>query len=122
MRIPCDGCGRTYEARLFERDRVVLCECGRWVEPEGRLAERVRRRERTEGRTDVEDLARRADRITSLVLYSDLPQVDIEIEIDKLREFCRERFADRMDLFEMVYAGRWRRLREQGWARGSGWS
>jgi len=120
MRIPCDGCGRTYEAPLFERDRVVLCECGRWVEPEVRVAERARRRGRTEGRTDVEDLARRADRITSLVLYSDLPQVDVEIEIEKLREYCRARFADRMDLFEMVYAGRWRRLREQGWARGNG--
>ena len=121
MSTLCGSCGRAYDARLFERDRVVLCECGRWVEPEGRLAER-RRRERAEGRTDVEDLARRADRITSLVLYSDLPRVDIEIEIEKLRAFCRERFADRMDLFEMVYAGRWRRLREQGWARGGGWS
>ena len=120
MSVQCKICGRTYDAALFDRDRVVLCDCGRWVEPAERVAQRVRKRVRAKGRADVEDLARRADRITSLILYSDLPEVDIEIEIGKLREFCRERFGDRMDLFEMVYAGRWRRLREQGWARRSG--
>ena len=80
----------------------------------------MREREQAESRDDIEDLARRADRVTSLVLYSDMPRVDIEIEIEKLRDFCREHFPERMDLFEMVYAGRWRRLREQGWARSSG--
>ena len=114
MSVPCGNCGRTYDASLFERDRVMLCDCGEWVEPE----ERIRGREQAEGRAEIEDLARRADRITSLLLYSDLPQVDIEIEIGKLRDLCSERFPDRVDLFEMVYVSRWRRLREQGWARG----
>lgn len=75
------------------------------------------RRTRERARADVEDLARRADRVTALLLYSDLPEIDIEIAINELREFCRRRFPDRMDLFRMVYESRWRRFREQGWAR-----
>ena len=70
-----------------------------------------------EARADVEDLARRADRVTALLLYSDLPEIDVEIAINELREFCRRHFPDRMDLFRMVYESRWSRLREQGWAR-----
>lgn len=76
-----------------------------------------------EARDEVDDLRRRADRITALILFSDLPRIDIDIEIDKLREHCRERFPDRLYLFEMIYESRWRRFFEQGWARAgrSGW-
>ena len=69
-----------------------------------------------EARADIEELAARADRVTALLLYSDLPQIDIEIEIDRLRESCRLHFPDRMELFRMVYESRWKRFREQGWA------
>ncbi|MHC4253766.1 MAG: hypothetical protein ACYS9X_32020, partial [Planctomycetota bacterium] len=88
-------------------------ECGAWVEPEERLRARARR----DSRRDIEDLAQRADRVTSLMLYSDLPEIDVEIEIGKLREFCRNSFPERLELFDMIYVSRWRRLREQGWAR-----
>ncbi len=118
MDVHCRNCGRTYDASLFKNDRVMLCDCGEWVEPEERIRGRERGRVLAEGLADVEDLARRADRITSLLLYSDLPRIDIDIEIEKLRDLCGERFPDRMDLFDMVYVSRWRRLREQGWARG----
>ncbi len=72
-------------------------------------------RARGKARADVEDLARRADRVTSLLLYSDLPEIDIEIAINELRELCRLHFPGRMELFRMVYESRWRRFREQGW-------
>ncbi len=68
-------------------------------------------------RADVEDLARRADRVTGLLLYSDLPAIDVEIAANELREFCRLHFPDSMELFRMVYESRWKRLREQGLAR-----
>ena len=61
----------------------------------------------------AEDLKRRADRICSLILAGDCPDVDIEIEIRKLRQWCEGRIPGRKDLFEMVYASRFRRLREQ---------
>ena len=79
--------------------------------------ERVGVETRAEALADIQDLARRADRVTSLILYSDLPAIDVEIAANELRERCRRRFPDRMWLFDMVYASRWRRLREQGWAR-----
>jgi hypothetical protein len=58
-------------------------------------------------------LQRRADRIASLIVASDYPDVDIEIEIRRLRRWCAERLPDRAELFEMVYVSRFRRLREQ---------
>jgi hypothetical protein len=58
-------------------------------------------------------LQRRADRICSLIVASDYPEVDIDIEILSLRRWCEENLPDRRDLFELVYAGRFRRLREQ---------
>jgi len=59
------------------------------------------------------ELQRRADRVTSLLLFSDYPDVDIEIEIRNLRRWCAERLPDRLDLFDMVYVSRFRRLRQQ---------
>ena len=58
-------------------------------------------------------LQREADRIAVLILSTDLPQVDIVIQVEKLRELCEELFPGRDDLFEMVYASRFERLREQ---------
>ncbi|MFH2052056.1 MAG: hypothetical protein ABIK96_06275 [bacterium] len=61
----------------------------------------------------AEELQRRADRICALIVGSDYPDVDIEIEIRGLRRWCAERLPDRTDLFELVYGGRFDRLREQ---------
>jgi hypothetical protein len=59
------------------------------------------------------ELQRRADRISSLIVGGDYPAIDVVIEIGKLRGFCEEHFPDRMDLFEQVYEGRFKRLWEQ---------
>ena len=59
------------------------------------------------------ELRRRADRIASLIVASDYPDIDIDIEIAGLRRWCAEHLPDRLDLFEMVYGSRFRRLREQ---------
>ncbi len=63
-----------------------------------------------------DELRQRADRVASLILYGDYPDVDIEIEIINLRRWCAERLPERLDLFEMVYVSRFRRLRQQ-WGR-----
>ncbi len=59
------------------------------------------------------ELQLKADRIVSLILTADYPDVDIDIEIASLRRWCREHLPDRLDLFEMVYVSRFTRLREQ---------
>jgi len=51
-----------------------------------------------------------ADRVCVLILSSDLPTIDIEIEKNKVREFCLELYPNREQLYEMVYESRFQRL------------
>ena len=61
----------------------------------------------------ADDLKRQADRICSLIVASDYPDVDIDIEIGNLRRWCERNLPERLDLFDIVYVSRFRRLREQ---------
>jgi hypothetical protein len=58
-------------------------------------------------------LRRAADRVCCLILISDYPEIDVEIEKAKVRQLAEELFPDRMDLYEMIYESRFRRLWEQ---------
>jgi len=53
------------------------------------------------------------DRVCTLILSSDLPAIDIEIEKNKVRDRCLELYPDRKELYEMVYESRFQRLWEQ---------
>jgi len=61
----------------------------------------------------LEQLAREADRIVNLILHTSIPRVDIEIQIQNLREEFLRRYPEAADLFEMVYASRFRRIWDQ---------
>ncbi len=54
-----------------------------------------------------------ADWVCVLILSTDLPAVDIEIEKNKVRERCLHYYPDREDLYEMVYESRFQRLWDQ---------
>ena len=60
-----------------------------------------------------EELRRRANRISSLIVASDYPAIDVVIEIGKLKGYAEEQFPSRMGLFRRVYESRFRRLWEQ---------
>jgi hypothetical protein len=62
---------------------------------------------------NLKRLQREAGRIAVLILSTDLPEVDIVIQVEKLREVCEELFPGRNELFEMVHASRFARLKEQ---------
>ncbi|MBE3070105.1 MAG: hypothetical protein IMZ66_07695 [Planctomycetes bacterium] len=64
-------------------------------------------------RESLDALARESDRIVNLILHTSLPRVDIEIQIEDFREECLRRYPGSEDLFEMVYASRFRRILEQ---------
>jgi hypothetical protein len=64
-------------------------------------------------RAGMRRLARGADRICALILDAELPEIDVDIAINNLREEAEELFPGREDLFDMIYEGRFRRLREQ---------
>ena len=54
-----------------------------------------------------------ADGVTSLILHSDLPGEMIDREIVAARAYCMRELPDRIELFDMIYASRWRRIRSQ---------
>lgn len=57
-------------------------------------------------------LKRYSDRICNMILHMDLDWIDIEIQVNEMREFCASHAPEKSDLFEMVYASRFRRLYE----------
>jgi hypothetical protein len=61
----------------------------------------------------VQMLSREAERIVSLILYTDYAKVDIEIEKEKLHEMCKKLFPGKEYLYEMIYGQRFERLWEQ---------
>ena len=66
-----------------------------------------------DAREEMGEFQRMADRVCTLILSSDLPAIDIEIEKNKVRERCLDLYPDREVLYEMVYESRFQRLWEQ---------
>lgn len=64
-------------------------------------------------REPLRELQRMADWVCVLILSSDLPAIDIEIEKNKVREFCLDIYPDCEQLYEMIYESRFQRLWEQ---------
>jgi hypothetical protein len=64
-------------------------------------------------RERMRELQRMVDHVCSLILISDYPEIDIEIEKSKVRERCEEWYPDSMVLYEMIYESRFNRLRKQ---------
>jgi hypothetical protein len=118
MSVTCPNCGAEYDSTLFQFGHKVRCVCGHLVDGDAP-------RERPAGeragiraaRREVDALRRRADAVTAMLMDSQVPMVDVEIARNELREWVRSEFPEGMELFEMVYEARWRRLAEQGWAR-----
>ena len=108
MAVTCPDCGHEYDITLFQFGRTVRCACGRTVSGEEPRSSRADPR--------AEELRRRADGVTDLILYSEMPRVDVEIAMNELREWVAAHMPDKLKLFEMIYERRWQRLEEQGWA------
>ena len=54
-----------------------------------------------------------ADDIARLIVSTDLPWVDIAIQIERLRAEAERQFPQKMDLFDLIYVHRFQRLRAQ---------
>jgi len=61
----------------------------------------------------VREIQNMADRIASLIVGSDNPIIDIEIEKQKLKDRIAELFPEKTGLYDLVYAPRFSRLKEQ---------
>jgi hypothetical protein len=62
---------------------------------------------------EYHELQRRADRLCSLILMSDYPDVDIVVERSLLRSEVAERFPEIEDLYDRIFESRFDRLWEQ---------
>ena len=62
---------------------------------------------------EYRDFQRRADTICMLIVSSDLPEVDIEIEKNKLRTDVEDNWPDKIRLYEMIFESRFDRLWHQ---------
>ncbi len=113
MAVRCSYCGRDYDVTLFEFGRSLMCVCGNTVTfKHEQMTDKAIFARRSEDRK-VREIRAMADRIASLIVGSDYPMIDIEIEKQKLKERISELFPDKIDLYELIYESRFRRLKEQ---------
>ena len=84
-----------------------------WDALEREVFQSAARRERERGWELSDEIRRRADRIVSIILMSDYPRVDVEIEIRGFRAFVVEELPGKEELFDAVYLARFRRIWEQ---------
>jgi hypothetical protein len=108
MSIRCPRCDAEYDVALFQFGIAFRCACGELVR-----AEHVRDETLTREEAAYRELQRAADRVAFLIVATDYPEIDIGIERRNLRELCRRLFPEKLDLFEMIYEARFRRLWEQ---------
>ena len=108
MQFKCPFCGNEHDCDLVLSRDEIFCDCGhpldlaplrKW------LVENARRR--------MKIVSRMADRICQLILRSDFPKIDIEIEKIRLKNQIMEFFPGRMKLYELIYESRFKRLWEQ---------
>ncbi len=58
-------------------------------------------------------LQRDADRVASMIVTSTYSDLDCALAERELRMECLSLLPDRMELYDMIYTARFRRLREQ---------
>lgn len=76
-------------------------------------AELSRRIQDSRARKGQRELGKLAERVCFLICSTDIPEIDVLIEREKVRARCEELFPDRMELYEMIYERRFERLWSQ---------
>lgn len=106
MAIRCVSCGREYDVTLFEFGNIINCLCGHVV-GFGHFEHKELEEEK------VQEIKRFADKIAFLIVSTDYPGIDIEIEKQKFKDRLTELFPDKAYLYELIYEPRFKRLYEQ---------
>ncbi len=106
MSIRCALCGREYDVTLFEFDNTVNCPCGNVVSLEHKEIVELEEEK-------IQEIKRLADKIAFLIVSTDYPKIDIEIEKEKFKDKLTKFFPDKSHLYELIYEPRFQRLEEQ---------
>jgi len=118
MSIRCSKCKREYDVTLFEFGRDIICECGNRLslkneEVLGQLEEIRKQYDLKIEEEKLTEIKIAHDRIAFLIMNTDYPEIDIEIEKKKFKELIRTLFPDKVHLYELIYEPRFKRLWEQ---------
>jgi hypothetical protein len=110
--VECTQCAQAYGHVYLDPDRPARCRCGAPLvvsDP----PQFVDRAEVWAEERRIRELGRAADLLCFLIVATDTPRVDVDIQRSNLRRRCQTLFPDKMDLYEMIYESRFRRLWEQ---------
>ena len=119
MAIRCPHCKTEYQLTSFDKQTSITCSCGARLslyqdEVLGQLSGIVNTYQAyIEEDEKVVEIRHLADKISHLILNTDLPAVDIHIEKEKLRKMVATHFPDKAYLYELLYESRFKRLWEQ---------
>jgi len=107
MAIRCPVCGQEYDVTLFEFGNTVRCLCGSVVRLEHMQMPALDEEQK------ISAIKRLADRIAYLIVYTEIPESQIEVEKQNLKEKVAQFFPDKAYLYDLIYAPRFERLKEQ---------
>jgi predicted ArsR family transcriptional regulator len=111
MLVQCGRCGQSYARIFLERD--ATCRCGESLDLRGAGPRFVDREALVKEENRLAELARGAERVSFLIVATDCPRIDVDIERAALRRRCKVLFPDKVELFDLIYESRFRRLWEQ---------
>jgi len=69
--------------------------------------------ESEEIRKKAKEIQLDADKICDMILNGEYPEVDIQIEMNQLKEKVEQYFPNKKQLYEMIYESRFKRLWDQ---------
>lgn len=114
MAIRCPHCKREYDVTLFEFGKTVKCICGNIISLQHmEIFRELLNDARRDEEKKIMEIKNLADKIAFLIVSTDYPKIDIEIEKEKFRERIEELFPDKAYLYELIYEPRFKRLEEQ---------
>ena len=100
---------------LFQSEQKIRCPCGQMLGLS--LIETIQDFERylesVEEKEKALEIQEEAMQICQMILDESCSEVDIEIAKSKLRERVAELFPDKLEVYEMIYEARFKRLWEQ---------
>jgi len=118
MAIRCPRCRKEYDVTLFEFERVITCECGeriglQHVEIFREINDIIRSKDISIEEKKISEIKKHADRIAMLIMNTDYPETDIEIEKNKCKNLIKQSFPDKIYLYDLIYKPRFERLMQQ---------
>src|SRR5262245_66314873 len=96
--VHCTHCGRSYARVFLDPGSAPRCRCGQPLSLDGDPPRFVDREALLREEHELSELSRAADRVSFLIVATDCPRVDVDIQRAALRKRCKALVPDKMDL------------------------